>query len=230
MKHTNCIVRIPKGLYPCRIEGKLTQKQVGGKWILVREMTMISKDGEISKFSGYHSSEEEVEENEGLKEVWEKMEYVISDSDSDLESTASSCVKSRKCRTDEQLQNIIPQIVTQVTANVTMEWSEMEMVGTMDVPTRLSLLVTLRKSKNDFKALLVEEFYPSNKMEKLESEFWNHTMVGANHVVYTDRFHELAKLVPHLVTPKSLRIKRILTDEAVRYGTLTKGNDKRKEM
>ncbi|GKB95146.1 reverse transcriptase domain-containing protein [Tanacetum coccineum] len=49
-------------------------------------------------------------------------------------------------------------------------------------------------SWNDFKALLVEEFYPSNEMEKLENEFWNHTMVGANHGAYTDRFHELAKL------------------------------------
>ncbi|GKD08886.1 hypothetical protein Tco_1188571, partial [Tanacetum coccineum] len=43
------------------------------------------------KFHGYKlATEEEVEENEGLKEVWEQMEYVISDSDSDLESTASS--------------------------------------------------------------------------------------------------------------------------------------------
>ncbi|GJU59920.1 putative RNA-directed DNA polymerase [Tanacetum coccineum] len=33
---------------------------------------------------------------------------------------------------------------------------------------------------NDFKALLVEEFCPSNEMEKLENEFWNHTMIGAN--------------------------------------------------
>ncbi|GJW71223.1 reverse transcriptase domain-containing protein [Tanacetum coccineum] len=114
-------------------------------------------------------------------------------------------------------------------------------------------------SWNDFKALLVEEFCLSNEMEKLENEFWNHTMVGANHVAYTDRFHELAKLVPHLVTPESSRIKRyihrlvpqicgmlratqpttiqsailtagILTDEVIRCGTLTKGNDKRKEM
>ncbi|GKC90294.1 reverse transcriptase domain-containing protein, partial [Tanacetum coccineum] len=85
-------------------------------------------------------------------------------------------------------------------------------------------------SWNDFKALLVEEFCPSNKMEKLENEFWNHTMVGANHVAYTDRFHELAKLVPHLVTPESSRIKRILIDEVVRCGTLTKGNDNRKEI
>ncbi|GJS96503.1 reverse transcriptase domain-containing protein [Tanacetum coccineum] len=36
----------------------------------------------------------------------------------------------------------------------------------------------------EFKALLVEEFCPSNEMEKLESEFWNHTMVGANHAGY----------------------------------------------
>ncbi|GJU02049.1 hypothetical protein Tco_1112387 [Tanacetum coccineum] len=32
-----------------------------------------------------------------------------------------------------------------------------------------------------FKVLLVEEFYPSNEMKKLQSEFWNHTIVGANH-------------------------------------------------
>ncbi|GKG17487.1 hypothetical protein Tco_0362444, partial [Tanacetum coccineum] len=36
-------------------------------------------------------------------------------------------------------------------------------------------------SGTDFKALLIEEFCPSNEMEKLETEFWNHKMVGANH-------------------------------------------------
>ncbi|GKB36729.1 reverse transcriptase domain-containing protein [Tanacetum coccineum] len=89
---------------------------------------------------------------------------------------------------------------------------------------------------NDFKALMVEEFCLSNEMEK---------------------FHELAKLVPHLVTPESSHIKRyiaglapeirgmlrvtqpttiqtailragILIDEAISYGTLTKDSDKRK--
>ncbi|GJX18109.1 putative reverse transcriptase domain-containing protein [Tanacetum coccineum] len=35
-------------------------------------------------------------------------------------------------------------------------------------------------------------------------------MVGANHATYTDRFHELAKLVPHLVTPESSGIKRYI--------------------
>ncbi|PWA68319.1 reverse transcriptase domain-containing protein [Artemisia annua] len=60
----------------------------------------------------------------------------------------------------------------------------------------------------DFKALMVEEFCPSNEMQKLEEELWNHTMVGANHAGYTDKFHELARMVPHLVTPESKRIDR----------------------
>ncbi|GJX50764.1 putative reverse transcriptase domain-containing protein [Tanacetum coccineum] len=44
--------------------------------------------------------------------------------------------------------------------------------------------------------------------QKLESELWNHAMVGAGHAAYTDRFHELAGLVPHLVTPESRMIER----------------------
>ncbi|GKA96156.1 putative reverse transcriptase domain-containing protein [Tanacetum coccineum] len=52
------------------------------------------------------------------------------------------------------------------------------------------------------------EFCPSHDMQKLEFELWNHAMVGAGHVAYTDRFHELARLVPHLVTPKSRMIER----------------------
>ncbi|GJW51158.1 ribonuclease H-like domain-containing protein [Tanacetum coccineum] len=38
--------------------------------------------------------------------------------------------------------------------------------------------------------------------------FKNYAIVGAGHAVYTDRFHELARLVPHLVTPENRRIKR----------------------
>nr|GEZ01208.1 reverse transcriptase domain-containing protein [Tanacetum cinerariifolium] len=52
------------------------------------------------------------------------------------------------------------------------------------------------------------EFCLSHEMQKLETELWNHTMIGAGHPAYTDRFHELARLVPHLVTPKSRRIER----------------------
>nr|GEV96655.1 reverse transcriptase domain-containing protein [Tanacetum cinerariifolium] len=59
-----------------------------------------------------------------------------------------------------------------------------------------------------------DEFCPSQEMHKLESELWNHTMVGAGHATYTDRFHELARLVPHLVTPKSRMIERYVYDLA----------------
>ncbi|GJT80029.1 putative reverse transcriptase domain-containing protein [Tanacetum coccineum] len=48
----------------------------------------------------------------------------------------------------------------------------------------------------------------THEMQKLESELWNHAMVGAGLAAYTDRFHELARLVPHLVTPESRMIKR----------------------
>ncbi|GJT92157.1 reverse transcriptase domain-containing protein [Tanacetum coccineum] len=59
----------------------------------------------------------------------------------------------------------------------------------------------------DFKTLTKEEFYPSNKMQKLETKLWDHAIVGAGHAAYTDRFHELARLVPHLVTPEGKRIE-----------------------
>ncbi|GJT59297.1 reverse transcriptase domain-containing protein, partial [Tanacetum coccineum] len=132
----------------------------------------------------------------------------------------------------------------------------MEMMGTMGVPTRDFRHAALR-SMMEKEALTWRNFDQSNEMERLENEFWNHKMVGANHAAYTDRFYKLAKLVPHLVTPESARIKRyvaglapeirgmlkatqpttiqdailragILTDEAISCGTLSKSNEKKK--
>ncbi|GKA90704.1 putative reverse transcriptase domain-containing protein [Tanacetum coccineum] len=88
----------------------------------------------------------------------------------------------------------------------------------------------------DFKTLTREEFCLSNEMQKLETELWNHAMVGAGHAVYTDRFHELSRLVPHLVTPeatepktiqKAMQIANTLTDEALRNGSIKKNLEKR---
>ncbi|GJU39160.1 putative reverse transcriptase domain-containing protein [Tanacetum coccineum] len=115
----------------------------------------------------------------------------------------------------------------------------------------LSREVAVSMSWNDFKFMMIQEFCPSHEMQKLESELWNHAMVRAGHAAYTDRFHELARLVPHLVTPKSRMIERYvyglapqirgmvaatepktmqkavqisgaLTDEAVRNGSIKK--------
>nr|GEW56214.1 hypothetical protein [Tanacetum cinerariifolium] len=111
--------------------------------------------------------------------------------------------------------------------------------------------VTISMSWNDFKFMMIEEFCHSHEMKKLETELWNHAMVGVSHAAYTDRFHELARLVPHLVTPESRKIERYvyglapqicrmvaqtepktiqkamhifgaLTDEAVRNGSIKK--------
>nr|GEZ75642.1 reverse transcriptase domain-containing protein [Tanacetum cinerariifolium] len=51
-------------------------------------------------------------------------------------------------------------------------------------------------------------FCSSQEMQKLETELWNHAMVRAGHDAYIDRFHELVRLVPHLVTPESRKIER----------------------
>ncbi|GJT27367.1 putative reverse transcriptase domain-containing protein [Tanacetum coccineum] len=83
----------------------------------------------------------------------------------------------------------------------------------------------------DFKTLMREELCPSNEMQKLETELWNHAMVRAGHAAYTDRFHELARLVPHLVTSENKRIERYiagtLTDEAIMNGSIKKNHEKR---
>ncbi|GKA12233.1 hypothetical protein Tco_0691779, partial [Tanacetum coccineum] len=54
-----------------------------------------------------------------------------------------------------------------------------------------------------------------HEMQNLVTELWNHAMVRAGHAAYTDRFHDLARLVPHLISGA-------LTDEAVRNGSIKK--------
>ncbi|GJR73799.1 hypothetical protein Tco_0086164 [Tanacetum coccineum] len=105
LKRINRKIRIPIDLYPCRVEEKLTMKEVDGETIMKLETKMIAKDGTVSKFlgkfPGYTPSKEEEEEPEkkGSKEAPEKgpnyefLSYAVSDSDSDLESTARSRTK-----------------------------------------------------------------------------------------------------------------------------------------
>ncbi|GJZ23409.1 putative reverse transcriptase domain-containing protein [Tanacetum coccineum] len=50
----------------------------------------------------------------------------------------------------------------------------------------------------------------NSQIHTLSQEVANHAMVGAGHATYTDRFHELARLVPHLVTPESRMIERYM--------------------
>ncbi|GKA70851.1 reverse transcriptase domain-containing protein [Tanacetum coccineum] len=93
----------------------------------------------------------------------------------------------------------------------------------------LSREVVVSMSWNDFKFMMIDEFYPSHEMQKLETELWNHVMVGAGHAAYTDRFHELARLIRGIVAamePKTIKkvmlISGALTDEAIRNGSIKK--------
>nr|GEY64945.1 hypothetical protein [Tanacetum cinerariifolium] len=123
----------------------------------------------------------------------------------------------------------------------------------------LSREVAISMSWNDFNFMMIEVFCPTHEMQKLETELWNHVMVGADYAAYTDRFHKLGRLVPHLVTPESRKIERYvyglasqihrmvaaiepktmqkavqisgaLTDEAVRNGSIKKVDKRGNEM
>lgn len=97
------------------------------------------------------------------------------------------------------------------------------------------------------KAMLTKEDCPKNEMQKVESELWNLAMNGAEHAAYTNRFHELSRLVPHLVTPESKKVDHYiwgltaqvrshvqakdpttLVDAILLARTLTKGNSSEK--
>nr|GFA13262.1 putative reverse transcriptase domain-containing protein [Tanacetum cinerariifolium] len=54
------------------------------------------------------------------------------------------------------------------------------------------------------------EYCPDDEVHMLELEFWNHKMVGSDIDGYTARFHKLARLVPHMVTPKNQRVNRYI--------------------
>ncbi|GJR29973.1 putative reverse transcriptase domain-containing protein [Tanacetum coccineum] len=126
----------------------------------------------------------------------------------------------------QQLQNLLPAMLAQV--------------GNQGNVGNQNSNVVNKNVQENFRNVLVN----GNRL-------WNHAMVGAGHVAYTDRFHELARLVPHLVIPESRKIERYvyglapqiremvaatepntiqkavqisgaLTDEAVRNGSIKK--------
>nr|GEV07572.1 hypothetical protein [Tanacetum cinerariifolium] len=261
MKRTNCRTRVAIGLYPCHIEEKMTIKEVRGDSVMEWKTKVTTKEGIViqfpGEFCGYKlATEEEVEENEGLKEVWEQMKYIVTQVNANVNNANGGNENGRNNRCSYKTFtacNLI-EFDGKGDAVALTRWIE-KMESVFDnsgctVNHRVSYAASCFVNKaltwwntqvqargreaaigiswNNFKALLVEKFYPSNKMEKLENEFWNHTIVGANHVAYTNRFRELAKLVPHLVTPKSSRIKRKEMEELSKKGSTWKDNKKSK--
>nr|GFB79564.1 reverse transcriptase domain-containing protein [Tanacetum cinerariifolium] len=114
----------------------------------------------------------------------------------------------------QQLQNLLPTMLAQVgnqgnvgnqNSNVVNENVQENVRNVIVNGNRIRTLsreVAISMLWNDFKFIMIEEFCPSHEIQKLKTELWNYAMVGASHAAYTDRFHELARLVPHLVTQK----------------------------
>ncbi|GJR95360.1 hypothetical protein Tco_0267534 [Tanacetum coccineum] len=120
----------------------------------------------------------------------------------------------------QQLQNLLPAMLAQVSCSykefLACNPKEYDGKGGVVVLTRW---IKKMESVHDMSGCSIDqkvkytagsfvEFCPSHEMQRLESELWNHAMVRAGHAMYTDRFHELARLVPHLVTPESRMTER----------------------
>ncbi|GJZ20083.1 reverse transcriptase domain-containing protein [Tanacetum coccineum] len=84
----------------------------------------------------------------------------------------------------------------------------------------LSQEFAVSMSWNNFNFMMIQEFCPSHEMQKLESELWNHAMVQAGHAAYTDRFHELARMVA-ATEPKTIQ-KVVQISGALIDGTRTR--------
>nr|GEX42800.1 putative reverse transcriptase domain-containing protein [Tanacetum cinerariifolium] len=83
----------------------------------------------------------------------------------------------------------------------------------------LSREVAVSVSWKDFKFMMIEEFCSSHEIQKLETELWNHAMIGARHATYTDRI--VAATEPKTMQ-KAVQISGAMTDEDVRNGSIKK--------
>nr|GEY12734.1 reverse transcriptase domain-containing protein [Tanacetum cinerariifolium] len=163
MKRKNRRTRVPIDLYPCHIEEKMTIKELAMK--------------------------EEVEENEGLKEFWEQMENMVRTTRQNPTPEPNPDIAAIIV---QQLQNILPQIVTQVTTNV-------------------------------------------NNANGGEGNDRNNgcsykTFTACNPNEFDEKGGAVALTHRCLIIKSAILTAGILTDEAVRCGTLTKGNDNRKKI
>ncbi|GKC63545.1 reverse transcriptase domain-containing protein [Tanacetum coccineum] len=86
-------------------------------------------------------------------------------------------------------------------------------------------------SWEDFKILTMEEFFPNNEIQNLETELWNHAMAGAGHAAYTDSLAPQIQGMVAATKPKTIQkvvqLADTLTDEALRNGSIKKNPKKR---
>ncbi|GJZ70431.1 putative reverse transcriptase domain-containing protein [Tanacetum coccineum] len=202
-RRCNRKIRVPIAMWPCKVEEKMTLKEVDGKTIQEFETKIIAKDGTITRvpgtFQGYETSEEESVERPRKRDLYEFVDHPQ--------------LQQRSHRNE-----FAPRRLSQPDGNMNGWLLEDE-----DEVERNE--VDFRTSESTGK------FAQSNEMAKLVNEFWNHKLVGDNHRYITGLAPEIRGMLratqPTTILTAILRAG-ILTDEAVSCGTLTKGSDKRK--
>nr|GFA39443.1 reverse transcriptase domain-containing protein [Tanacetum cinerariifolium] len=248
-------------------------REVEGKWIMKKEMRMISKDDTISEFPGYTSSkedeeEEDEEEEEKMGSNSEPPGYAAIDNE--VESDLKSTVRSEpKCKDMEDTcergsilvkggtynyggQHIYACVTTQVDLNSRngiggnngCSYKAFFACNPRDYDGKGGAVALTRWIEKIESVIENSRCAKNQKVKYAASSFinkaltwWNTqvqargreaAIVGANHAWYTDRFHELAKLVPHLVTLESKRIGR-MEYLLMRRFVVVKSSEKRKE-
>nr|GFA03867.1 reverse transcriptase domain-containing protein [Tanacetum cinerariifolium] len=130
----------------------------------------------------------------------------------------------------QELQNILPAMLAQVGNQRNVGNQNGNLVNENVQENIGNVLVNGNRNVQDMSGCSIDqkvkstagsfvEFFPSHEMQKLETELWNHTIVGAGHAAYTDRFHELARMVASMepkTMQKAMQISSALTDEVVR--------------
>ncbi|GJS29897.1 hypothetical protein Tco_0490517 [Tanacetum coccineum] len=121
--------------------------------------------------------------------------------------------------TAQQLQNLLPTILAQVGSQGSDQGNGRNKNGDA-VNDNIHGNVRNVIENNDYRGCTYKEFLACNPkeydgkggviaytrwIEKMESTHEGENPL-AGHAAYTDRFHELARLVPHLVTPENKRI------------------------
>ncbi|GJT42523.1 hypothetical protein Tco_0951238 [Tanacetum coccineum] len=79
IRRCNRKIRVPIAMWPCKVEEKMTLKEVDGKTIQEFETRIIAKDGTITRvpgtFQGYETSEEESVERPRKRDLYEFVDH-----------------------------------------------------------------------------------------------------------------------------------------------------------
>ena len=109
-----------------------------------------------------------------------------------------STIRMSRCSLDQQVT-----YVTGLFINEALTWWNLQ-VQTLGDSVAYGL------TWEELKERMREKYCSRAELQKLENEFWNLTMVGSDITGYTQRFHDLSRVIPYLVTPEYKRIERYI--------------------